>query len=50
MKTGGFVIADPDDVELNETLTYTCHDEQLYPTTGKVIDSLGEIVALLKPF
>ena len=48
MKTGGFVIDDPDGVELNETLDYTCHDKQVYRTTGKVIDCLGGIALSLK--
>jgi hypothetical protein len=45
MKTGGFVIADPDGVKYKTSPTDTCSDPGTYPTTQKVIDGLTELKA-----
>ncbi|CAB4037740.1 Hypothetical predicted protein [Paramuricea clavata] len=45
MKTGGFVIADPEGVEFNTPLTGTCYDKDRYPTTQKVINGLTHLIA-----
>jgi hypothetical protein len=45
MKTGGFLIADPDGVKYKTSPTDTCSDPGTYPTTQKVIDGLTELKA-----
>ena len=40
MKTGGFVISDPDGVLINTTSSNRCHDPASFPTTKNVIDGL----------
>ena len=43
MKTGGFVIADPEGVEQHTSLSYACYDSHAYPTNQKVINGLEDM-------
>ena len=43
MKTGGFVIADPEGVVPHTTLSYACYDSHAYPTNQKVINGLEDM-------
>ena len=43
IKAGGFVISDPDGILMNTPANHTCHDEQDFPTTKKVIDALKQM-------
>ena len=48
LKAGGFAIADPDGIVKDESLNYSCYDKYTYPTTGRVIDALREMVKKLR--
>ena len=45
MKSGGFVIADPEGVEFDTPLTGRCYDRDRYPTTQQVITGLTHLMA-----